>query len=462
VWNVFDHGRLTNQVLVQDARFQQLYEQYQDVVLRAARELDDAASGFAYTRAQVGILRDAVQAARRSLDIATVQYREGLVDFQRVLDSQRALFSAQEGLVASQGGVVQYLIAVYKAMGGGWQAGRSRPVLDDATQATMGERSDWKSLLQAPCRRRRKSFCLPHERHAMSQDPPSQPPSTSPAAARTRPRPSPGRAARARPRPRRPSAPCHRRADRRQPRAVLRRRPAHAEHLAGAGAGLRRAGGRRSRRQGAGRAHPQQRSKCSRARPCSTSTRSRTASRWCAARADLESVRSSIKGSVAGVEAARASLAVSEASRDMAERDASRLEKLHARIPARSRCAASRSRRPRATRRAARWPRAGRPAQGAGGRRRSGRRERAAAQRGGGGREGRARSGAHAQSSRRRAAWSPTCAPTSALRAARRPGDDADRDARPVDQRRPDREQHRPCRPGDRWRSCSTRCPARC
>ena len=120
---MFDHGRLTNQVLVQDARFQQLYEQYQDVVLRAARELDDAASGFAYTRAQVDILRDAVQAARRSLDIATIQYREGLVDFQRVLDSQRALFSAQEGLVASQGGVVQYLIAVYKAMGGGWQAG---------------------------------------------------------------------------------------------------------------------------------------------------------------------------------------------------------------------------------------------------------------------------------------------------------------------------------------------------
>ena len=150
VWNVFDYGRLKNQVLVQDARFQQLYEQYQDVVLRAARELDDAASGFAYTRAQVGILRDTVKAARRSLDIATVQYREGLVDFQRVLDSQRTLFSAQESLVASQGGVAQYLISVYKAMGGGWHAGRSRPVLDDATQATMGERADWESLLQAP------------------------------------------------------------------------------------------------------------------------------------------------------------------------------------------------------------------------------------------------------------------------------------------------------------------------
>ena len=127
MWNIFDWGRLKNQVLVQDARFQQLYEQYQDTVLRAARELDDAATDFAQFRAQVDILREAVQAARRSLDIANIQYREGLVDFQRVLDSQRSLFSQQERLVSTQGGVTQSLIAVYKAMGGGWQAARAEP-----------------------------------------------------------------------------------------------------------------------------------------------------------------------------------------------------------------------------------------------------------------------------------------------------------------------------------------------
>ena len=49
VWNVFNRGRLRNAVLVQDARFQQLYEQYQDAVLRAAREVDDAAVGFVKT-----------------------------------------------------------------------------------------------------------------------------------------------------------------------------------------------------------------------------------------------------------------------------------------------------------------------------------------------------------------------------------------------------------------------------
>ena len=149
VWN-FDYHRLIDQVRVQDARFQQLFEQYQDTVLRAARELEDAAIGFAQLRAQVAILEESVQAARRSLDIADVQYREGLVDFERVLDSQRSLFSQQERLVTTQGGVAQSLIALYKAMGGGWQPGRSLPIVDEKTRAEMADRSYWGRMLDAP------------------------------------------------------------------------------------------------------------------------------------------------------------------------------------------------------------------------------------------------------------------------------------------------------------------------
>ena len=150
VWNVFDHGRLTNTVLLQDARFQQLYEQYQDALLRAAREVDDAAVGFAKTGEQIALLAESVQAAQRSLDIATLQYLEGLIDFERVLDSQRTLFSQQELLVTSRGSMTQSLIALYKAMGGGWEQGRTRPVLDDVTRDTMGQRSHWKGTLDAP------------------------------------------------------------------------------------------------------------------------------------------------------------------------------------------------------------------------------------------------------------------------------------------------------------------------
>ena len=150
VWNVFDRGLLTNAVLLQDARFQQLYEQYQDAVLRAAREVDDAAVSFARTREQIALLDESVKAAQRSLDIATLQYREGLTDFQRVLDSQRSLFLQQDTLVTAQGGVMQNVVAIYKAMGGGWEQGRSRPVVDDATRETMERRSDWKGILAAP------------------------------------------------------------------------------------------------------------------------------------------------------------------------------------------------------------------------------------------------------------------------------------------------------------------------
>ena len=163
---MFDHGRLTNAVLVQDARFQQLYEQYQDAVLRAAREVDDAAVGFAKTGEQIALLADSVKAAQRSLDIATLQYREGLTDFERVLDSQRTFFSQQDLLVTSRGNLTQSLIALYKAMGGGWEQGRSRPVLDDVTRETMGQRSDWKGMLDAP---------LP----APGADAPQNPPATA-------------------------------------------------------------------------------------------------------------------------------------------------------------------------------------------------------------------------------------------------------------------------------------------
>jgi biotin carboxyl carrier protein len=97
------------------------------------------------------LLQDAVKAAQRSLDIATLQYQEGLTDFERVLDSQRVFFSQQELLVNSRGSLVQNLIAVYKALGGGWEQGRSRPVLDDATRDTMTRRSDWKGLLARRC-----------------------------------------------------------------------------------------------------------------------------------------------------------------------------------------------------------------------------------------------------------------------------------------------------------------------
>lgn len=144
-WNVFDHGRLKNNVRVQDARLQQLIAAYQDEVRQAAREADDAASGLIKALERDGILHDSAQAAGRSLALANALYREGYSDFQRVLDAQRALAAQQDAYVMNRGAAVSDLIALYKALGGGWHS--EQPLLDPATLDQMRRRTDWGDLL---------------------------------------------------------------------------------------------------------------------------------------------------------------------------------------------------------------------------------------------------------------------------------------------------------------------------
>ncbi len=146
-WNLLDQGRLGNQILVQDARFQQLHEHYRDTVFKAAREVDDAAVAYANGQDEIALLTQTGEAARRSLEIANTQYREGMADFQRVLDSQRALFNQQERLVNSRGARMRDLITLYKALGGGWEQGRLRPLVTPEVEAQLRTRADWADLL---------------------------------------------------------------------------------------------------------------------------------------------------------------------------------------------------------------------------------------------------------------------------------------------------------------------------
>lgn len=148
-WNILDYGRITNNVRVQDARLQQLIVAYQDSVRQAAREADDAASGLVRALQREAILRDAAYAAQRSLALANALFREGYSDFQRVLDAQRALFSQQDTYLLNRGDAVNYLIALYKALGGGWYT--AQPLVDDATRDQMRKRVSWGDLLdEAP------------------------------------------------------------------------------------------------------------------------------------------------------------------------------------------------------------------------------------------------------------------------------------------------------------------------
>ena len=146
-WNLFNYGRIKNRIRVEDARFQQLLVNYENTVLRAQQEVEDALVGFLKTQEQESFLRESVNAAKRSVDLSMVQYREGLVDYQRVLDTQRFLADQQDQQVTTSGSVVTNLIAAYKSLGGGWQIREGNPFVPPAMLEEMGKRTDWGDLL---------------------------------------------------------------------------------------------------------------------------------------------------------------------------------------------------------------------------------------------------------------------------------------------------------------------------
>ena len=146
-WNIFNYGRIKNNVRAKDARFQQTVVTYQNVILNAAREVEDGLVGFLRAQEQVGYLKTAVTASQRSVKLSLDQYKAGTVDYQRVLNSQASLLSQQDALAEGQGHIVSSLVSTYRALGGGWQLREGNPYVDSETAQTMSERTNWGKLL---------------------------------------------------------------------------------------------------------------------------------------------------------------------------------------------------------------------------------------------------------------------------------------------------------------------------
>jgi outer membrane protein TolC len=89
-WDIFNYGRIRNSVRVQDARFQELVTNYENTVLKAAQEAEDAIVSFLRRKEAAKYLAYSVEGAKRSVYLSLIQYREGLVDYQRVLDAQQS------------------------------------------------------------------------------------------------------------------------------------------------------------------------------------------------------------------------------------------------------------------------------------------------------------------------------------------------------------------------------------
>jgi NodT family efflux transporter outer membrane factor (OMF) lipoprotein len=149
-WNIFDYGRIANNIRLQDARLQQSIENFQNTVLQAAQEVDSAAISVVKTRELKGTLSASVQAAERSLELANTLYVEGYADFNRVLDAQRSLFTQSTNKLVNQGNHIAAIIEFYRSLGGGWSDPTIEGIIPESTREQMRERSDWGDLLDAP------------------------------------------------------------------------------------------------------------------------------------------------------------------------------------------------------------------------------------------------------------------------------------------------------------------------
>ena len=146
VWPIFNYGRIVNSIRVQDAVFQQAVLNYQNTVLQAQQEVEDARVAFAAAQATLAALGDAADSARRTTQLALVRYKEGATDYTTVLTSLQLELQIEDGLASATGAVPLALVSVYRALGGGWQLREGQQLLPADTRNEMHQRTWWGHL----------------------------------------------------------------------------------------------------------------------------------------------------------------------------------------------------------------------------------------------------------------------------------------------------------------------------
>jgi multidrug efflux system outer membrane protein len=120
-WKLFDFGRTQDKVEMQREEYKQAMLTYQNTLLTALQEVEDAQVAYVDEQDHHAALSDAVSSARNSVAIARDQYKQGLTDFLQVLDAQGQLLTTEDALAQSDQAIATNLVALYKALGGGWE-----------------------------------------------------------------------------------------------------------------------------------------------------------------------------------------------------------------------------------------------------------------------------------------------------------------------------------------------------
>ena len=119
---IFTGGRIRSKVAVQKARWKQTQILYQSTVLNSLEETENALVNYSQEQERRDRLQAAVSQNQTALELSRELYTSGLGDFLAVLDAQRQLYGNEDLLAQSQTAVTTNLIALYKALGGGWES----------------------------------------------------------------------------------------------------------------------------------------------------------------------------------------------------------------------------------------------------------------------------------------------------------------------------------------------------
>jgi outer membrane protein TolC len=147
-WNIFQYDRIKNQVRIEDARFQESLSNYNRQVLEAIREVSNALIAYEYSQRQARYNLAAVEASIRAFNISATQYNNGLVTYQRLLSTVEKMTLREDTYAQSKGNIANNVVALYKALGGGWEAYDELPLVKPATVEQMKARTDWGDYLE--------------------------------------------------------------------------------------------------------------------------------------------------------------------------------------------------------------------------------------------------------------------------------------------------------------------------
>jgi NodT family efflux transporter outer membrane factor (OMF) lipoprotein len=120
-WPVFDAGRIRANIEIRSAQQEQALKLYEKSVLTALEDVETALVNYGQEQIRYRSLLDAVAANRRAAQMADDLYVQGLVPFLNVLDAQRTVYASESDLALSEANMASNLVALYKALGGGWE-----------------------------------------------------------------------------------------------------------------------------------------------------------------------------------------------------------------------------------------------------------------------------------------------------------------------------------------------------